>query len=181
MEILEINTLIHNLQSKDSDYKKAFRILQIFFFVFILLYLVLYVFNPYTEMSLIQRIGGGCYVLAFSLLAFHFRNKYIKSKLINYSVSVKELMIEAEKRFRFWQNNKLDSILSIILFDMGTCLILSKYSSDKWSLLMIFISVQVFCLISAAIGFIIGFINWKKNIRPLWVVLKTQLNEFENN
>ena len=179
METQDINTLIHDLQSKDSDYKKAFRILQISFFILIFLYVVLYVFNPYTEISLYQRIGGGCYVIAFSLLAFHFRNKYIRSKSVNYSVSVKELMIEAEKRFRFWQNNKLGSILAIILFDMGTCLILAKYSSDKWSLLLIFISVQVFYLISAAIGFILGFINWKKNIRPLWVALKTQLIEFE--
>lgn len=179
METQDINTLIHDLQSKDSDYKKAFRILQISFFILIFLYVVLYVFNPYTEISLYQRIGGGCYVIAFSLLAFHFRNKYIRSKSVNYSVSVKELMIEAEKRFRFWQNNKLGSILSIILFDIGTCLILAKYSSDKWPLLLIFIGVQVFYLIFSSIGFILGFINWKKNIRPLWVVLKTQLKEFE--
>jgi hypothetical protein len=178
IDLQNMDTLIHKLQSKDREFKKAVGILQIFFFVLMLIYVVVYVFNP--DLSLNQRIGGICYVLAFSLLAFHFRKKHTKYKNVNYSASVKELMTEAEKRYRFWKGNQLiSSVLAIILLDVGTYLILIKYSSDKWSLLQIFFGVQVFYLISAAIGFIIGFINWKKEIRPFWKSLKTMLKEFE--
>jgi hypothetical protein len=178
IDLQNMDTLIHKLQSKDREFKKAVGILQIFFFVLMLIYVVVYVFNP--DLSLNQRIGGVCYVLAFSLLAFHFRKKHTKYKNVNYSASVKELMTEAEKRYRFWKNNQFSSVVAIILLDVGTCLILIKYSSDKWSLLQIFFGVQVFYFISAAIGFIIGFIKWKKEIRPFWKSLKTILKEFED-
>ncbi len=179
METQNLDILIHKLQVKDSAYKKAARILQLFFFALMFLYTALYVFNPDTEMGIYQRIGGGCYVIAFTLLALHFRKKFTKYRSVNYSTSVKELMTEAEMRYRFLQKNKLGSIIAIILLDIGTCLILMKYSSDKWSLLQIFIGVQVFYITSAAIGFIIGFIKWKKEIRPLWLVLKRQIREFD--
>lgn len=179
METQDMDTLIQKLQLTDSGYKKALKILKIFFFVLIFLFTVLYVFNPDPEMGLYQRIGGGCYVVAFTLLAFHFRKKHAKYKSINYADSLKELMIESEKRYRFLQNNKLGSIVAIVLLDVGTCLILTKYISDNWPMLQITLAVQAFYIISAAIGFIIGFIKWKKEIRPLWLALKTQLKEFE--
>ena len=179
MEMQDMNALINNLQAKDRGYKKAQMILQIFFFVLMVLYIVLYVFNPDPEMELYQRIGGGFYVLAFSLLAFNFRKKHAKFKSINYSTSVKELMLEAEKRYRFWKGNELGSIIAIILLDVGTCLILIKYSSVKWPILQIVFAVQAFYIISVTIGFIIGYITWKKEIRPLWLSVKTQLKEFE--
>jgi len=179
IDIQNIDTLINQLQSKDTQFKKAVRILQIFFFALIFLYTILYVFNPDDEMDFNQRIGGVCYVLAFTLLAFHFRNKYSKFKNVNYSVSVKELINEAEKRYRFWKGNQFSSFLAIILLDVGTCLILIQYFSDKWSILQIIIGVQVFNIISASIGFIIGYIKWKKEIRPFWISLKTMLKEFE--
>ncbi len=179
METQDINTLIQKLQVKDSDYKKALRILQIFFFALVFIYTALYVFNPDAEMNLYQRIGGVCYVIAFTLLALHFRKKFTKYRSVNYSSSVKELMTEAEKRYRFLQKNKLGSIIAIILLDVGTCFILMKYSPDKWSILEIFIGVQAFSITSAAIGFMIGFIKWKKEIRPLWLAIKTQLKEFD--
>lgn len=178
METQDIDTLINNLQSKDSDYKKAVRILQIFFFVLILIFTVLYVFNPDAEMGLNQRIGGACYVIAFSLLAFHFRKKHTTYKNVNYSASVKELMTEAEKRYRFWKNDQLSSVIAIVLLNVGTYLIMINYFSGKWSLLQIFIGVQLFYLIPAAIGFFIGYIKWKKEIRPFWMSLKSQLKEF---
>jgi len=152
--------------------------LQIFFFALMLIYTVLYVFNPDSEMSVFQRIGGGCYVTAFILLAFHFRKKHMKYKHVNYSASVKELMMEAEKRYRFLQKNKWDSILAIILLDMGTCLILAKYISDNWSMLQIILAVQAFYIISGGIGFVLGFVKWKKEIRPLWLAIKVQLKAF---
>ncbi len=179
MEIQDMNTLVKKLQTKDSDYKKAGIILQIFFFALMLIFTVLYVFNPDSEMSLLQRIGGGCYVTAFILLAFHFRKKHNKYNQINYSVSVKELMMEAEKRYGFLQKNKLDSIIAIILLNVGSCLILTKYVSDDWSMLHIILAVQAFYLVSGGIGFLIGLISWKKEIRPLWSTIKMQLKAFE--
>jgi len=179
IDIQDIDTLINKLQSNDKVNKKALRILQIFFFVLIFLYIILYVFNPDDEMILNQRIGGVCYVLAFSLLAFHFRKKYTKYKNVNYSVSVKELMKEAEKRYGFWNGNQLSSFIAIILLDVGTYLISIKYFSDNWSLWQIFFGVQVFYFMSAGLGFIIGYIKWKKEIRPFWISLKTMLKEFE--
>jgi len=179
METQDMNTLINSLKSKDSDYKKAVWILQIFFFALMLTYTVLYVFNPDSEMGFVQRIGGGCYVIAFVLLALYFRKKHTKYKHINYSASVKELMIEAEERYRFLQKNKLGSVIAIILLDVGTCLILTKYVSDNWSMLQIILAVQAFYIISGGIGFVLGFVKWKKEIRPLWSSIKMQLKAFE--
>lgn len=179
METQDINSLISQLQVNDRDYKKAVKFLQIFFLALILIYAILYVFNPDAEMGLEQRIGGVCYVIAFTLLALHFRKKQTKFKNIDYSTSVKELMVEAEKRYRYWQNNKLGSIIAIILLDIGTILILMQYSSDSLSLLQIFLIVQAFYFISVSIGFILGFRKWKKEIRPIWLKLKTQIKEFD--
>lgn len=180
METQDINTLINKLQVNDSDYKKAVKILQIFFFALILIFTIVYVFNPDSEMGIEQRIGGVCYVIAFTLFAFHFRKKHTIFKNVDYSASVKELMLEAEKRYRFLRNNELGNIIAIILLDIGTCLILLEYSSDTLSILQIFLAVQAFCFISVLIGFLIGFMKWEKEIRPLWLAIKTQLKEFDS-
>lgn len=180
METQDIDKLINQLQVNDSDFKKALKYLQIFFFALIIIYTVLYVFNADAEIGVEQRIGSVCYVIAFTLLALHFRKKHTKYKNVDYSASVKELMIEAEKRYRFLRNNELGSIIAIILLDIGTCLILFEYSSDTLLILQIFLAVQAFCFISVLIGFLIGFMKWKKEIRPLWLTIKTQLKEFDS-
>ncbi len=179
MDTLDMNTLVNKLQTKDNDFKKANKILQIFFFALMLIFTILYVFNPDSETTLFQRIGGGCYVTAFALLAFHFKKKHSKYNQLNYSVSVKELMMKAEKRYRFPQKNKTDSIIAITLLNVGSCFILTQYVSDDWTMLQIILTVQAIYFASGGVGFLLGLISWKKEIRPLWSTIKMQLKAFD--
>lgn len=174
-----IDTLIQKLKSKDLEFKKALKILQIFFFLLIIIYMLIFIFIPYSGININHRIGGGCYILAFTLFAFHFRSKLKRYTNINYSDSVFEVYKAAEKRYRFWQNNKLSSVIAIILLDVGTYFIAIKYFSDKLSLTQIFIGVQAFYFISVGIGFVFGFFKWKKEIRPVWISIKLLLKDFD--
>ncbi len=89
--------------------------------------------------------------------------------------------MEAEKRYRFLQKNKWGRIIAIVLLDVGTCLILTKYVSENWSMLRIILAVQAFYIISGGVGFVLGFAKWKKGIRPLGYLYRHNLKYLRNN
>lgn len=176
---MNMDSLIENMKQIDSQYKKVNKFLQIVFFIFIFLYAGLFLLNPDSELTLSHRIAGGCYVLAFSLFTLIFRENYKKYKNIDYSAAVKEMLMDAEKRYRFWQKDTLKTITGIILIDVATSLVVIPRFIDKWEFWNVFLIVQLVLTLAVGIGFTVGYRKWIKEFRSLWLSTKVLLKELE--
>jgi len=180
IEMMDLDTLIQNLQSTDARYKKTVKIFQVVFFIFIFFYAGLFLVNPDPEITINDRIAGACYVVAFTLFTLVFRKYYKKYKVINYAEPVKKVLEDAEKRYRFWQKDIIPTAIGVILIDAATLLTTLQRFEDKWSFWQIFIVVQIVYFLAIGTGFTIGYIKWRVVNRPIWLNTKKILQEFED-
>jgi len=176
---MDMNSLIGELEAKDLKYKKVMRRFQIMFFVFIFLYAGLFLVNPDPELTMNDRIGGVCYVLAFVLFTIQFRKLYKKYNEVNYFDPVKKVLEDAEKRYRLWHKKTLVVLIAILLIDAGSIFVLYNRFIDQWPFWNFFWAIQAVYLLVFTIGFVFGYIRWKKESRPIWLSAKKLLKELE--
>ncbi|MDA3953288.1 MAG: hypothetical protein PF485_06555 [Bacteroidales bacterium] len=169
---MDLNALISDMQLKDKRYKNIFKRFQIIFFVFIFIYGGLFLVNPDAELTINDRLAGGCYVIAFSLFAFYFRKYYKKYKEVNYSDSVKKVLTDAEKRYRFKKPDFVLVFIGIILIGIATVLVSSKFSNGDYNIIYIYILLLI-------IGISVGYLWWRKDNRPIWLSTKKLLKELD--
>jgi hypothetical protein len=176
---MNMNSLVSELETKDSKYKKIMRRFQILFFVCIFLYAGLFLINPDPELTVNDRIAGACYVVAFTLFALQFRTLYKRYKHVNYFDPVKKVLEDAERRYRLWQKSTLLVLVSILCIDAATLLILYDRFEGRWTFWQFFTGVQLVFVFIIALGFVIGYIRWRKESRPIWLSAKQLLKELE--
>lgn len=176
---MDMNSLVGELEAKDSKYRKIMRRFQIMFFVFIFLYAGLFLINPDPELTINDRIAGACYVVAFTLFALQFRALHKRYKEVNYFDPVKKVLEDAERRYRLWQKSTLLVLVSILCIDAATLLILYDRFEDRWTFWQFFTGVQLVFILIIAIGFSIGYLRWRKESRPIWLSAKKLLKELE--
>jgi hypothetical protein len=176
---MDIESLIEELELKDSKYKKVMRRMQIVFFIFIFFYAGLFLVNPDPDITINERLAGGCYVVAFVLFTLQFRKMYNRYKAVNYFDSVKKVLQDAERRYRLWQKNLLLVGTAILLIDAATILIFYGRFFEKWSFWKLFTIVQLVYILAIGIGFTIGYIKWRTESRPIWLSVKNLLKELE--
>lgn len=176
---MDFESLISEMETTDSKYKKVMRRFQIMFFVFIFFYAGIFIINPDPELTINDRIAGACYVIAFSLFAIQFRNLYKRLKKVNYFDTVKKVLQDAEKRYRLWQKNILLIGVAILLIDAATILILYDKFIENWTVWQFIAVVQVVFILLVGIGFTIGYFKWRKESRPIWLSTKALLKDLE--
>lgn len=175
---MELDTLIERMHRVDKQYKRANKILQMVFFIFIFFYGGFFLINTESELTLNHRIAGVCYVIAFTLFFFVFRKNYRKYKEVNYADPVKKVLENAEKRYRFWQKDTFNTISGIIFIDIATCFMLLP-RIGSFQPFASFILIQLFILLAFAVGFSIGYFKWKRELKPLWLSSKELLKELK--
>lgn len=176
---MDMDTLVQSMQKTDNQYKKVSRGFQVMFFIFIFFYGGLFLVNPDSDLTINDRIAGGCYVVAFTFFTIIFRKNYKKYKEVNYSDSVKNVLESAEKRYRFWQKDIFLTVSAILFLDAATCLVLIPKLLSDWEFWNAFIVIQLVLFLSIGIGFTIGFIKWKKKFKPIWLSAKALLKDLE--
>jgi len=176
---MNLGSLISELELKDSKYKKVMRRFQIMFFIFIFFYAGFFLFNPHPEITILDRIAGACYVVAFSLFTLQFRKFYKTYKAVNYADPVKKVLEGAEKRYRLWQKKTLITLVSILLIDAATILVLYDRFIDRWTFWQFFSIIQLAYIIIMGIGFTFGYLRWRKESRPIWFSARNLLKELE--
>ena len=176
---MDIESLIGELELKDSKYKKVMKRMQIMFFIFIFFYAGLFLVNPDPDISTNERLAGACYVVAFVLFTLQFRQMYKRYKSVNYFDSVKKVLQDAERRYRLWQKNLLLVGSGVLLIDIATMLIFYNRFFEKWGFWQLFMVVQIVYILAIGIGFTIGYIKWKTENKPIWLSAKKLLKELE--
>ncbi len=176
---MSIESLISEMESKDSKYKRKMRRFQIMFFVFIFFYAGVFIINPDPELTIYDRIAGVFYVIAFSLFTIQFRSFYKRLKNVNYFDTVKKVLQDAEKRYRLWQKNILLISIAILLIDAATILVLYDRFIENWTVWQFMAVVQVVVILLIGTGFTIGYFKWRKESKPIWLSAKNLLKELE--
>lgn len=142
-----------------------FRNFRYIFLVMIIFYSLLLIVNPDSDLSWFDRIAGGCYVLAFIILALLFRKYHREYSTIDYSLPVAEMLEKAATRYSLRKRNSLIIIIPLILIDVG--LTLSFSQRDIFSPAKIILVVQLVYIPVLVIAFLIGVWIWYKRQKPL--------------
>ena len=176
---IKMESLIEKLKSKDIEYKKALKFLQILFFILLIIYAGLFIVNPDPDLTINHRIAGGLYVAAFAIFAIYFRRNYKRYKTINYFDPVKKVLESTVERYSFWHKETWWTSIGFICLDVASIFVAQRYFPEGWSLLKNIIVVQLIFAISAGVGFILGLSKWKKENRPIRDAARTLLKELE--
>jgi len=176
---MDLESLISELGSKDTKYKKMMKRFQIVFLIFIFLYAGLFIINPDSDLTIYDRIAGVCYVVAFTLFTMQFRLLHKKFKQVNYFDPVKKVLEEAEKRYRLWNKNQLLIGVAILCIDAASILVMFDRFNERWTLWEFILIVQLLYVLIIGIGFGFGYLRWRNESRPIWLSAKALLKELE--
>ena len=176
---VEINQLVQRLHKEDSRNLRLFKRFQWIFFVCIIVYSFLFIFNPFDDLGLSYRITGICYVLGFIIFGLIFRKNYRKYKSIDYSLPVSEMLQKAADRYSFQYKNMWVVIFPLLLIDAGLTLsICQRYTAfTVWERIGL---VQLVYIPVLTISFLIGLLFWYKQQKPLRDAALKLLEELRN-
>ncbi|MCG8409849.1 MAG: hypothetical protein MI739_01025 [Bacteroidales bacterium] len=171
-ENINLNELIIKLQSKDSKWKKLFKITFVSICIYILFPIGIFVF----EDDLRFRIAGILATIAFGLFAYYFR-KYSKAyDNINYHESLKKVLYDAKIRYSYFPKPaRYITIPAIILVNISELLMIVY----DWSNIKLILMVQISYIVLIGLSLFIAWIWWTRSYKPLWLSIKQLLDELD--
>lgn len=176
---MDLDTLIVDMQSKDKMFKNIFKWFQVVFFIFIFIYGGLFLVNPDSDLTLYNRLAGGCYVLGFSVFAYYFRKYYKKYNEVNYSDPVKKVLEDAEKRYRKFKPDSLIVFTGVLFINAATLLMTIGNIFATRGTFYSFLIIEVLFLGLIGFGLVIGILWWRRDSKPIWLSAKNLLKELE--
>jgi hypothetical protein len=178
---IDVDNLINRTQKEDQRNQKLMKGVFILYVICTVLYSILLLFNPDPDLTLFNRLGGLCYVMAFLIGAIYFRREYKIYKNMDYTLPLLQLLERTEKRYRFFSRKWIPIIIVVVLIDMGISLSLTGrnhlWAQDPIEKLLII--QAVYWLIIFTSGFV-GYLIWKKRSYPIWKDSKTLLSELKD-
>jgi len=173
-----METLIQKLKTEDEKYLRISRNFKVLFWIMIIFYSGFFIFNPDKQLSILDRLGGACYVLTFTVFLLIYRSYYKELKSVDYNLPTTEMLKNVIKRYRLFQPRTAASIIPIILLDGGLTLNFIDHFTDFEMIYRILI-VQAFYIPVMAIAFLIGVRFWYKKHKPLRDKASELLKDFE--
>jgi magnesium-transporting ATPase (P-type) len=161
---INLTELVGGLEKEDQRNLKLTRNMKRLFWVMIPIYFLLFVANPFEEFTWHHRVGGACYVLAFSIFAWFFHSYHKDYKNVDYSLPTMEMLKKAAYRYKIFHFRTAIMIFPLILIDLGMFLIGSDIGFMKTENLLY---GQLMFWGIMAISFSIGVMIWYKRQRPL--------------
>jgi len=163
---IDMDTLLINLKNEDARNLRKMKNFKWMFFIMVIIYTLLMIVNPDSELQLHHRISGLCYVVSFTFFAFLFRKYSKEFSKIDYSLSSAEMFKKAVERHNLTFPRYLIVLPSLLFIDIG--LTISEYY--RWSsiepLNRILIVQAILIPIFILSGFI-GYLIWRKRQKPL--------------
>jgi hypothetical protein len=178
---INVDNLIGRTQKEDRRNKRLMKGIFILYLVCTIFYAALLVINPDNDLTIIDRMTGLCYVLAFSFGTWFFRKEYLFYKKMDYTLPLLQLLELTEKRYRFYNRKLVPVIVIVILVDIGMSL--SFMSPDHFvnqSLLVKFLITQGYYWAMIVVSVFIGFLIWRKRSYRIWKDSRTLLKELRN-
>jgi len=165
-KLINIEILVSKLKLQDEKYMKLSRNMQWMFWILTPLYFGLFIINPDSELQLITRLGGLCYVLAFITFALYFRSYYKDYKSVNYGLPTIEMLKKAAYRYKLFHKRTLILPIPLLLIDVGVSMFFFARFESFEPIVRILI-VQMFYLPIMIVSFLIGLLIWHKKQKPL--------------
>lgn len=165
----DIDHVVDQLKNLDSKNKRLMYRMFILYVAFAVFYLGLLIVNPDPELTLDNRLQGVIYVLIFTVAAFFFRYHYRKTYQADYTAPVLKMLEAARERHKLLRPGKIWFLVFIILTcDIAVTWALMDHSwPASWSLLVKILVIQAGYYAVMAIAFLIGYLIWRRNSRPL--------------
>ncbi|WP_159521107.1 hypothetical protein [Sunxiuqinia indica] len=161
-----MNQLLSQLKSQDKKMWRMSRNFRVFYWIMIPVYTFLLVLYPSDDVVIIERLGGGCFVLSFVVFAVLFSKNAREFKTIDYSQPSVQMLESAVKRYRLWKPELAWALFAILFIDAGMVLMrIPRAESD--SLLMIILNVQYVLVPLITGSFVVGIIWWYVKHKPL--------------
>jgi len=173
-----LNSLVIRLRKEDDRLAKKMKNMKWLYIVMIIIYTGLMVINPDPELKLHNRISGFCYVSAFIIFAVLFKQKIWDFSTVDYSMSSSEMLTRAAHRYRFSFSQFFFVLPSILLIDAGFSISLF-YRLTSLSPLNRILILQAFYIPLILISGFIGYLIWRRKLKPLYESAKELLNELK--
>ncbi len=178
---IDLDNLINRTQTEDNRNKNLMKGVFILYLICTILYAILLLFNPDPELTLFDRLGGLCYVMAFLIGTIYFRREYLIYKKLDYTLPLLQLLERTEKRYRFFSRKWIPVILVVVMVDLGISLSFTG-QNHLWiqSPLHKFLIIQSVYWIIVFTSGLVGYLIWKKRSYPIWTDAKTLLSELKD-
>ena len=169
----DLEKITSKLKAEDSNYSKVCRVLQIVYWIFVPLYLLMALYD-YSDTGEVEPVVRGISMsIAFVIFAIFF-GKYFKTyRYVDYSLTTLTMLKRAAYRYQPFQWKMLWIVLAIFLMNIG--MNYNSLGTDE-SLVAQFVFIG-----AILIGFMGGLLLWYIKYRPLRNDILHLIEEIEHN
>jgi uncharacterized membrane protein YidH (DUF202 family) len=163
---LDLDQLVKGLQKEDSRNLKMTSNFTILMWVLAPFYLVLAILGIIMDNPSIDQIGFIFFSLGFLAFGFLFKSLQRDYKSVDYGISTIEMLRNAAKRYKLWQLKTYLIIIPVALISVAASLTIQKGVPHPDLTMRLLIVFSGYILLNI-IGFIIGYLIWRKRQKPL--------------
>jgi hypothetical protein len=162
----DLDKLVTGLQKEDSRNLKMTRNFTILMWVLAPLYLFLAIVGLINDNPSIDQLGFLFFSLGFLAFGFLFKSLQLDYKSVDYGISTIEMLRNAAKRYKLWQLKTYLTIIPVALISVAASLTIQKGIPHPDLAMRLLIVFSGYILLNI-IGFIIGYLIWRKRQKPL--------------
>ncbi|MBN2637533.1 MAG: hypothetical protein JXR65_00435 [Bacteroidales bacterium] len=172
-EILSTDELIGQLKSEDLKFSNISKRLQYVYVTFIVIYIISVLANVFFDGTQDRVLSSICFLIAFIILAFVFRNYAREYRFVDYSLPTLKMLKKAANRYRlFYKAKGIPVIVALLFLNAGLTLQMMSRMS-VWVPQVVFWSTVL-------ISIIVGLIRWQIKYKPLFDNIRQLISELEN-
>jgi len=172
----EISGLIYRLRCEDKRNLNNLISFRWIFRVLIILYTLFFIVNPFVDFSWKERLAGGCFAMAFAIMAVVYEVYYREYRAVDYSAPLAEMLRNAKRRYEIRNPRILWLIIPLILIDAGVGLSVSAEIQDHFQgVQMWMVHTGYWFIMCVSAGF--GYYIWLKRQKPLRDAARKMLEE----
>ena len=156
---VSLEQLVGRLKREDSNYAQLSRIMQMMYWIFIPVFLIM-AYRHFTDSGdYLLLIGDGCKILAILIFALFFGKYYREYKYVDYAVPTLTMLKNAAYRYKPFHGRMLWIVLAVGLLDAG--LYTTGFGSSN------FLLSQVLFIGSILLAILAGLLLWYIKYKPL--------------
>ena len=171
-------TIIGALKNVDRRTRVSIRVLQGIFVFMILLALGFIVVNDHT----LTRSGVGFLILSFLVVIYMQQLRYRAYNETYLGAPIVKYLRRARKRMRVFTVRSWLAIPAWLLIDVGVCLLVYA-ASDRFDIPVgyVILGLQVPIVMAAAADFLVEYLIWRKEHRPMVTRIDGLLHDIESS
>lgn len=167
-----LSKLTGKLKKEDRRYAAIVMVIQIFYWIFIPLFIIKTVEQYSDSHNINDLISGVALVLGFLIIALTFRKYYKDYQYVDYSLPTLEMLKKAAYRYQPFQKRGLWIVPGLLLMNVGLTFDWIKEGKSV-------LDSQVFFLGAILSGVLLGLVLWYLKYKPLRDNIRKLIKEIE--